>query len=171
MAAIFAIEHVLGVSESHRDTSASNNVMNYLESIEQEVCSWPEVSVHPHRFGGREFRYGSAEIGHFHPGGIVDIPFPRPVRDALLDEHLAEEHQWVPNSGWVTFHARTENDLQHALWLLRLSYLRYSLKVAANPKDLFERESDKLRLSTRFKSLLQPFIRSVREDSDHRISV
>jgi hypothetical protein len=160
MAAIFAIEHMLEVSESQCDTPASNKGMNYLESLEQEVCSWPEVSIPPHRFAGREFRYGSAEIGHVHPGGIVDIPFPRPVRDALLDEHLAQEHQWVPNSGWVTFRVRTDNDLQHALWLLRLSYLRYALKAAANPQDVFERESDILRLSTRFKSLLQAYVRS-----------
>src|SRR5215831_3204272 len=142
MALIFAIEHVLEVSESHCDTPASNHGMNYPQSLEQEVCFGPEVSIHPPRFGGREFRYGSADIGHVHPGGIVDIPIPRPVRDALLDEHLAEEHQWVPNSGWVTFRFRTDNDLQHALWLLRLSYLRYAFKAAANPKDLFERESD-----------------------------
>ena len=35
-------------------------------------------------FGGREFRFGSGEIGHIHPSGVVDIPFPRSVRNALL---------------------------------------------------------------------------------------
>ena len=89
--------------------------MNYMESVERHVCSWPDVSIQPHRFGGREFRYGSAEIGHLHPGGIVDIPFPRLVRDALLDERLAEEHHWVPNSGWVTFRVRADDDLQLSL--------------------------------------------------------
>jgi hypothetical protein len=157
--------------ESHAETSASKTVMSYLESLEQQVCPWPEVSTHPHRFGGREFRYKSAEIGHIHPGGILDIPFPRPVRDALLDEHLAEEHQWVPNSGWVTFRVRTDDDLPHAMWLLRLSYLRYALRAAANPRDVFETEAEKLGLSTRFKSLLQPFIRpSVREEADQWMS-
>lgn len=43
-----------------------------------------------------------------HQGGIVDIPFPRPGRDALLAEGLAEEHRWVPNSGRITFHVRGE---------------------------------------------------------------
>lgn len=139
--------------------------MSYMESLEKHVCSWLEVSMHPHRFGGREFRYGRAEIGHVHPGGIVDIPFPRPIRDALLDEHLAEEHQWVPNSGWVTFRVRSDDNLQHAMWLLRLSYLRYALKAAADPGELFERESEKLRLSPRFRSLIEPlFRRSERAD-------
>jgi Family of unknown function (DUF5519) len=65
--------------------------MKYFEGLEQQVSSWPNVSSHPHRFGGREFRFGSAEIGHIHIGGAVDIPFPRSVRDALLAEGLADE--------------------------------------------------------------------------------
>jgi len=101
-------------------------MMNFLKKLEEEVCAWPQVSVHPHRFGGKEFRYGSAEVGHVHTGGIVDIPFPRSVRDALLANGLAEEHRFVPNSGWITFHVRNEDDLKHAVWLLRLSYLRYA---------------------------------------------
>jgi hypothetical protein len=132
--------------------------MDFLKSLEQHVGSWPEVSLHSHRFGGREFRFRSAEIGHVHPGGLVDIPFPRSVRDALLEERLAEQHHWVPNSGWVTFRVRSQNELEHALWLLRLSYLRYALKAARNPRDLFERESDRLRLSARFTALLEVFI-------------
>ena len=112
--------------------------MKYLEKLEQEVSSWPQVSSHPHRFGGREFSFGSAEIGHIHTGGIVDIPFPRSVRDALLVDRLAEEHHWVPNSGWITFRIRSEQDLKHAFWLMRLSYLRYSLKTSTDPRKLLE---------------------------------
>ena len=38
--------------------------------------------------------------------------FPRSIRDALLAEGLAEEHHWVPNSGWITFRVRSEDDLK-----------------------------------------------------------
>src|SRR5260370_3406819 len=98
--------------------------MKALKKLEDTVASWPRISVHPHRFGGREFRVEKAEVGHVHNGGIVDIPFPRSVRDALLADGLAEEHRWVPNSGWVTFRMRSDKDFQHAVWLMRLSYLR-----------------------------------------------
>lgn len=60
-----------------------------------------------HRFGGTEFRLGSSELGHIHSDGTLDIPFTRAVRDALLDDNLAEEHRWVPNCGWTTFHVRS----------------------------------------------------------------
>jgi hypothetical protein len=76
----------------------------------------------------------------------------------LLEEGLAEEHRWVPNSGWITYRVRGENDLQHALWLMRLSYLRYVLKTAADPLALLERESEQLHLSSRFKALVAVFL-------------
>ena len=133
--------------------------MGYLEKSEQEVSSWAGVSVHPHRFGGREFRFENAEIGHIHAGGILDIPFPRAFRDALLDEGLAEEHRWVPNSGWSTYCFRRDDNFLHSLWLARLSHLRYSLKSAADPRELLEAESAQLRLSERFKFLLETFVR------------
>jgi hypothetical protein len=133
-------------------------MMNYLKPLEAEVSAWPNVSIHPHRFGGREFRFRRAEVGHTHAGGIVDIPFPRPVHDALLAEGLAEEHRWVPNSGWTTFQIRSEEGLSHALWLMRLSYLRYALKTATEPHKLLEQESEQLHLSFQLKELLEPFV-------------
>jgi hypothetical protein len=132
--------------------------MKFLKKLEDEISTWPTISIHSHRFGGREFRFGSAEVGHVHAGGVVDIPFPRSVRDALLAEGLAEEHHWVPNSGWITFRVRSEDDLRHAFWLMRLSYLRYALKTASDPRRLFEQESEDLHLTPRFKSLLEPFV-------------
>ena len=132
--------------------------MKHLKKLEEEVSGWPHISVHPHRFAGREFRFLSAELGHVHTGGIIDIPFPRSIHDALLAVGLAQEHRWVPNSGWITFRIRSEEDLKHALWLMRLSYLRYALKRAADPRELFEQESKQLCLSPQFKSLLEPFV-------------
>jgi hypothetical protein len=132
--------------------------MNNLKKLEGEVSTWQNISVHPHRFGGREFLFGKPEVGHIHVGGMVDIPFPRSVRDALLAEGLAEEHHWVPNSGWITFRIRSEQDFDHALWLMRLSYLRYTLKTSTDPQKVFEQESEELRLSPEFKSLLKPFV-------------
>ena len=132
--------------------------MKYLKKLEDEVSTWPHISVHPHRFGGREFRFGSAEVGHVHAGGVVDIPFPRSIRNRLLAEGLAEEHRWVPNSGWVTFHVRSDEDHRHALWLMRLSYLRYALKRVPDPCRLLNAESEDLHLNPQFKSLLEPFI-------------
>ncbi len=132
--------------------------MNPLKKLEDTVASWPQISVLPHRFGGREFRFANAEVGHVHDGGIVDIPFPRSIRDALLTEGLAEEHHWVPNSGWTTFRVRSDKDIRHATWLMRLSYFRYALKTAEDPHELFAEAGQELQLNARFKSLLEQFV-------------
>jgi len=132
--------------------------MKLLQRLEAVVSSWPNVSTHPHRFGGKEFRFAAAEVGHIHRGGVVDIPFPRSLRDALLLEDLAKEHRWVPNSGWVTFHVRNDADLNHALWLMRISYIRYALKTASNPAEMLENESADLHLKPQFRSLLAQFL-------------
>jgi hypothetical protein len=136
--------------------------MQPLKKLEDTVALWPRISVHPHRFGGREFRFANAEVGHVHDGGIVDIPFPRSIHDALLAEGLAEEHRWVPNSGWITFRVRSDQDLQHAVWLMRLSYFRYALKTAADPRQLFAEASRELHLTARFQSLLELFVSAAR---------
>jgi hypothetical protein len=52
---------------------------------------------------------------------------------------------------------RRDHDLKHALWLIRLSYLRYSLKTSTDPRTLLEQESEKLTFNTKFQSLLEPF--------------
>jgi hypothetical protein len=130
-----------------------------LKKLEEEVASWPHVTVHAHRFAGREFRFDKAEVGHVHMGGIVDIPFTRPIHDALLEEGLAEQHHWVPDSGWITFRMHGETDLPRAVWLMRLSYLRYALKADENPRGLFEKTCEELQLSPRFESLLEVFVR------------
>ena len=125
-----------------------------LSQLKEELLSWPHVSAHPHRFGGQEFRFDKAEVGHVHFWGALDIPFPRAIRDALLESRLAEVHHWVPDSGWVTFRVRGADNLEHAVWLMRLSYLRYALKTVADPLEFLKHESAQLRLNSTIASLL-----------------
>jgi Family of unknown function (DUF5519) len=139
--------------------------MKGLDKVQEAVSSWPNVSVHPHRFGASEFRVGRAEVGHVHWGGVVDIPFPRAIRDFLLAEDLAEEHHFVPDSGWITFRVWNEEHVQHAIWLFRISYLRYALKTARDPEQLLKQESTALSLSPRLASLLERFVPAT-EDVD-----
>jgi len=128
-----------------------------IDKLVREVSSWPGISIHAHRFGGTEFRLGDAEVGHVHPGGVVDIPFPRAVRNVLLGEKLAEPHHWLPNSGWIAFHCRESEDLRHGCWLLRLSYLRYTLKTASDPQGWLQQEKERLQISPEIAELLEKF--------------
>jgi len=92
-----------------------------LESVLRE---WPGVVMTPHRFGGVEFRVDRREIGHVHPNGMLDLPFPIRIRRELVAAGRADAHHMLPNTGWVSFRLRTEHDVPGALELLRLNYNR-----------------------------------------------
>jgi hypothetical protein len=104
---------------------------NWLQQISDAVSRWPQVTAEPHRFGGTEFRFGPAEIGHIHRDGTLDIPFPMPVRNRLVAEGMVEKHHFLPDSGWITFRVGAAG-VDRAIWLLRLSYLRYAARQAGN---------------------------------------
>ncbi len=98
--------------------------------IADEVLSWPGVASAPHRFGGTEFVLGRREVGHLHGDTVADIPFPRRVRDELVAAGRAEPHHWLPDTGWVTFRMRSDEDVAEAIALLRLSYDRAAAAAA-----------------------------------------
>ena len=92
------------------------------KSIRQAVVAWPGVRAHPHRFGGTEYRLGRRELGHVHGDALVDIPFPKGVRNEIVAAGLAEPHHVLPESGWVSFYLRQAADVQRAVGMLQRSY-------------------------------------------------
>ena len=90
--------------------------------ITTTVQTWPKVVVAPHRFGGVEYQLGTREIGHIHGDSLVDIPFPRAIRNQLVEAGLAQPHHILPESGWISFYIRTQADVSQAIDLLHQSY-------------------------------------------------
>jgi predicted DNA-binding protein (MmcQ/YjbR family) len=90
--------------------------------ITEAVTSWGEITVAPHRFGGTAFMLGKRELGHIHGDRLVDIPFPKPVRDELVSTGQAEPHHILPDSGWISFFLKSEGDIDHAIQLMRTSF-------------------------------------------------
>ncbi|NDJ78802.1 MAG: hypothetical protein GYB65_21335 [Chloroflexi bacterium] len=97
-------------------------VQGASDTIGAAVLAWEGVAAHPHRFGGTEYRLGKREIGHIHGNSLVDIPFPTRVRDEVVAAGRAQAHHLLPDSGWVSVYMRTDEDVQRAIELLRMSY-------------------------------------------------
>ena len=98
------------------------------ERIESEVARWPGVEGKPHRFGGVEFRVNGHEIGHLHGGRWADLPFPVRVRKELVAAGKARIHHVLPQTGWVSYPIRGEEDVEGALELFRLNYERLTAR-------------------------------------------
>jgi len=102
--------------------------------ITEAVTSWAGVTLQPHRFGGVEYVIGKREIGHIHGDHLVDIPFPKKVRDEIVAAGRAQPHHILPETGWVSFYLRQEEDVEQAIALLNESYqIAMKQKSASKP--------------------------------------
>jgi len=90
--------------------------------ILEVLLSWEGVEAHPHRFGGTEFRIGKRELGHIHGDTLLDIPFPKKVRDEIITAGQADPHHILPETGWVSFYLKEDGDIERAIDLLKRSY-------------------------------------------------
>ena len=99
--------------------------------ITEVLTSWPGVTARLHHFpgtvrqdrcGGVEYVIGKREIGHVHGDHLVDIPFPKKVRDEIVAAGRAQPHHILPETGWVSFYLRQESDVEQAIALLKESY-------------------------------------------------
>jgi len=98
--------------------------------IRAEAESWEGVSAHPDRFGGVELRLGRRELGHLHGDELADLPFTRRLRDMLVETGRAQAHRVLPDSGWVSRPLVTDDDVDEAIELFRLSYERARIAAA-----------------------------------------
>jgi hypothetical protein len=92
------------------------------KQIVDTLLTWNGMEAHPHRFGGTEFQIGRREIGHIHGDVLVDIPFPKKLRNEIVAAGEAEPHHILPETGWVSFYLRNEGDIERAIALLKRSY-------------------------------------------------
>jgi hypothetical protein len=108
------------------------SVRGASKQIIETLLTWDGIESHPHRFGGVEFRIGKREIGHLHGDSLVDIPFPKRIRDEIVAAGEASPHHVLPDTGWVSFYLKEEGDVQKAVDLLNRSY-QIALKQKGTP--------------------------------------
>lgn len=97
------------------------------QKLVETICTWPGVTIEPHRFGGTAFIYDGKEIAHLHGDHHLDISFSKPIRDELIAAGRAKSHHIFPASGWVTIYIYSESELTHAIDLLRMKYDRLAM--------------------------------------------
>ncbi len=105
--------------------------MSIADTIRQEVMGWPDTEAKPHRFNGIEFRVNGHEIGHLHGSRWADLPFPVRMRKELVAAGKAQLHHVLPQTGWVSYPIRGEEDVEGVLELFRLNYERITARERA----------------------------------------
>ena len=87
--------------------------------------------------------------------GLLTFHSPGRFATRCLRKGLPRSTAGSPTQAGFTFRLRSSRDLPHALWLMRLSYFRYALKTAADPRELFAEVCQELQLAAPFKPLLR----------------
>jgi hypothetical protein len=93
-----------------------------LKTIKKELLRWPEVTAQPHKFGGIEFRLNKKEMGHIHGDRVADLPFPMDVRNKLVNSGRVSPHHFLPQSGWVSYWLKAEQNIPDVIELFKMRY-------------------------------------------------
>ncbi|MDB4885158.1 MAG: hypothetical protein JWN79_596 [Gemmatimonadetes bacterium] len=100
-------------------------------AVMEEVRRWPGVELRPHpsaaapgESDGIEFRLYGRQIGHVHADCSVHLSLTKALKERVVHDQLAQPLEFAPTSGWAMFNAMTVADSAHAIWLLRLNYVR-----------------------------------------------
>ncbi len=99
--------------------------------VMEEVRRWPGVGLRPHASpsdadgsDGVEFLLNGRQIGHVHSDCGLHLVLTKALKSSVINEKLAEPLTVAPTSGWAMFNPTCAGDVQHAIWLLRLNYVR-----------------------------------------------
>jgi hypothetical protein len=95
----------------------------------KEILSWAGVRSNPYRFGGIEFQVNNRDMGHIHGEKLADLPFPMDIRKGLIASGKALPHIIYPESMWVSYIIRSEEDCPKIIELFRLQRLRHKPKI------------------------------------------
>jgi len=104
------------------------------EIVQAEVAGWHGVTAHPHRFGGVEYRLGKIELGHVHGDVLADLPFPKRLRDELVESGRASPHHVLPDSGWISYRIAGNEDAPAVIELFRMNYERVMARRPPRPE-------------------------------------
>jgi hypothetical protein len=99
------------------------------QEVSEAVASWPNVQARTHwllgderEVDGADFYVGDTELGHIHLDSEAHVVLPSKVATVLIKAKHGRSLPWSRSA--VVFPITTAKDVEHALWLFRLSYDR-----------------------------------------------
>ena len=135
--------------------------------VMKEVRRWPGVQLLTHvnplaedTDDGIEFRLYGRQLGHVHHDCSVHVSLTRALKQTVIEQGLALPLVQAGSPSWVAFVPEVADDVQRAIWLLRLNYVRLrrqrlSPDAAASSELLREHEGALGELTPSMATVLQ----------------
>jgi hypothetical protein len=99
--------------------------------VMKELRRWPGVQIRQHvnplaedADDGVEFRLFGRQFGHIHHDCSVHLSLTRALKETVVAQGLALPLIQAGSPSWVAFVPEVPDDVQRAIWLLRLNYVR-----------------------------------------------
>lgn len=112
-------------------------LLKEVRDLVQAVKAWPGVLIEPNDTG-IDLTLSGAALGHLSWSGRLDLPFGPEIGDRLVAEEMVNRH---PDEDRFTFDVRSEEDVDRALWLLRLAYLSVDSNGPAQERNVGQRRN------------------------------
>lgn len=103
------------------------------QELRQRILALPGVTERQNA-GIHEdaFFVGRTMFMHIHGHDHCDIQLPKDVQKQVLAEGKARPHRWAPEKGYVTSLVNSEEDLDTAMELIRISHQAFSNTAEAH---------------------------------------
>lgn len=66
--------------------------------------------------------YSLRNFAHFHGPRLIDIRLSKPQQEEALRTHIAIEHRYAPQAGWVSCILETEEQAENTMRLIKEAY-------------------------------------------------
>ena len=106
------------------------------EGIRIYIRALPNVELKHDPMSEEAYFYGLRNFAHFHGPLHIDIRLSKPQQEEALRTHIAFQHQYAPQAGWVSCIIETVDQAENAKKLIRQAYdTCVTLKISHNPAN------------------------------------
>jgi predicted DNA-binding protein (MmcQ/YjbR family) len=110
--------------------------LSLKEQISSFIRSLPNVEQKHDPMSEEAYFYGLRNFAHFHGLQHIDIRLSKPQQEEALRTHMAIQHRYAPQAGWVSCILETEDDVANTKRLIKQAYdTCVSLKTLHRPAN------------------------------------
>ena len=119
--AIPLMPHIFDVLMRLHSFCFRREITDAMDKIQEELNKDTNITISIHKYGGIQFNYKNKELGHIHGNGMVDVLLNKKMKSELIAKKWVQEHHTFKDSGWVTLFLKSDNDIEIAVKVLKMS--------------------------------------------------
>jgi hypothetical protein len=106
---------------------------NFIAEVIEAVAAWEDIYRETDQ--GIRFFLDDDIVGMIDSDGLIYIPLTSLICERLSHSDNILKHYEITENGEIQLHIRDYVDTQHAIWLLRLSYIHKMIRQSRRNKD------------------------------------